>query len=55
MHRPAANGEFPFAQGIEHTKLFPHGPRGEVAAQRAFAFKNLLPVKAHGSSPKNCR
>ena len=50
MNRTAPNGEFPFAQGIEHPQLFRHGPRGEIAAQGAFACENLLQVKAHGAS-----
>jgi len=52
--RPAANGQFPFAQGIEQAQLFRHGPRRQAAAQGAFAFKNLLQVKAHGVSRRNC-
>jgi hypothetical protein len=56
MNRTAPpNGEFPFAQGIQHPQLFRHGPRGEIAAQSAFAFENLLQVKAHGASLRNCR
>ena len=55
MNPPAANGKFPFAQGIEQPQLFRHRPRGEVAAQGAFAFQDLFQVKAHRSSPRNWR
>src|SRR2546425_1174490 len=54
-NRTATNGKFAFAHGIKHPQFFRHGPRGEVAAQGAFAFENLLQVEAHGASPRNCR
>jgi hypothetical protein len=41
MNRAAPNGEFPFAQRIEHPQLFRHGPGGKFVAQSAFAFENL--------------
>ena len=49
------NGEFPFAQSIQHPQFFADGPRGEVAAQGAFAGENFLQVKVHGASLRNCR
>jgi hypothetical protein len=42
------NFEFSLAQGIEHSQLFRHGPRGQTASHGAFALENLLRVKGHG-------
>src|SRR2546422_10844964 len=55
MNRAATDGELAFAERVKHPQLFGDGPRGQFAADGAFAFKNLLQVKAHGVSVRNCR
>lgn len=48
-----ANGQFTFAQSIQHPQLFRDGPRRQFAAEGAFAFKNFLEIRAHGESRKS--
>src|SRR5258708_32987319 len=54
-NRTATNDKFAFAQGVKQTQCFRDRSRGEVAAQRAFAFENLSQVEAHGVALRNCR
>ena len=54
MTGPSANGQFACTQGIEHPKFLGDGPGGQIASERAFAFENLLEVKIHDMSLRNC-
>ena len=43
----------PMAEKLRLLDALRERPRDEVAAQGAFAFEDLLQVKAHGSSARN--
>src|ERR1035441_9268371 len=49
-----ADSEGTFAQRIKQAELLGQRARGQFAAQGALAFEDLLQVKTHGASLRNC-